>query len=244
MKYYSQTRQDFIVDQLLGNKKNGFFLDLGANDGISFSNTYFFEKHRNWQGICVEPIKDVYYKLRKNRKCKVLNYAIGEKTENLTFTRVLGSSQMLSGIKKFRHPDHQKRTLSEIEFNGGEVIEEIVQCISFKEMMSMFNVKVADYLSIDIEGGEFEVLKTIDLREFSIKIITVENNYDDKRINDYMVSKGFHRILTYKADEFYVDLNEKKSISVLKNPNLWKIILLSKVQYLYKEAKKIIKKLF
>ena len=108
----------------------------------------------------------------------------------------------------------------------------------------MFNVKVADYLSIDIEGGEFEVLKTIDLREFSIKIITVENNYDDKRINDYMVSKGFHRILTYKADEFYVDLNEKKSISVLKNPNLWKIILLSKVQYLYKEAKKIIKKLF
>ena len=46
MKYYSQTRQDFIVDQLLCNKKNGFFLDIGANDGITFSNTYFFEKHR------------------------------------------------------------------------------------------------------------------------------------------------------------------------------------------------------
>ena len=44
MKYYSQTRQDFIVDQLFYKKKNGFFLDLGANDGISFSNTYFFEK--------------------------------------------------------------------------------------------------------------------------------------------------------------------------------------------------------
>ena len=243
MKYYSQTRQDFIVDQLFCNKKNGFFLDLGANDGISFSNTYFFEKHRNWQGICVEPIKDVYNKLRKNRKCKVINCAIGEKTEKLTFTRVVGPSQMLSGLKKFRHPDHQKRTLKEVELNGGEVIEEIVQCISFKEMMSKFNVKVIDYLSIDIEGGEFEVLKTIDLREFIIKIITVENNYDDERINDYMVSNGFHRILSYKADEFYLNLKEKKSLTVLKNPTLWKIILLSKVQYLYKKTKKLIKKL-
>ncbi len=244
MKYYSQACQDFIVDQLLCNKKNGFFLDLGANDGISFSNSYFFEKHRNWQGICVEPIKEVYDKLRKNRKCKVINYAIGEKTENLKFTRVVGDSQMLSGITKFRHPDHQKRTLNEVEFNGGEVIEEIVQCISFKEMMSEFDAKTIDYLSIDIEGGEFEILKTIDLKEFSIKIITIENNYDDERINDYMISKGYHKILNYKADEFYLDLKEKKSFSVLKYPLLWKIILLSKVQYFHKKAKKIIKKLF
>lgn len=244
MKYYSQARQDFIVDQLFYNKKNGFFLDLGANDGISFSNTYFFEKHRNWQGICVEPIKEVYDKLKKNRKCKVINCAIGEKTEKLTFTRVVGPSQMLSGLKKFRHQDHQKRTLNEVEFNGGKVIEEIVQCLSFKEMMSKFNVKTIDYLSIDIEGGEFEILKTINLKDFSIKIITVENNYDDKRINDFMISKGYFKILKYKADEFYLDLREKKSFSVLKYPSLWKIILLSKVQYLYKKTKKIKKNFY
>jgi len=244
MKYYSQTRQDFIVDQLFFKKKNGFFIDLGANDGISFSNSYFFEKYRNWEGICVEPIKEVYDKLKKNRNCKVINCAIGEKTEKLTFTRVVGPSQMLSGLKKFRHPDHKKRTLKEVELNGGEVIEEIVKCISFKEMMSKFDVKVIDYLSIDIEGGEFEVLKTIDLREFIIKIITVENNYDDERINDYMVSKGYHRILSYKADEFYLNLKEKKSFSALEYPLLWKIILLSKVQYFIKKTKKLIKKLF
>ena len=76
--------------------------------------------------------------------------------------------------------------------------------------MSKFDVKTIDYLSIDIEGGEFEILKTIDFKNFSIKIITVENNYDDKRINDYMISKGYHKILNYKADEFYFDLKEKK----------------------------------
>ena len=108
--------------------------------------------------------------------------------------------------------------------------------------MSKFDVKTIDYLSIDIEGGEFEILKTIDFKNFSIKIITVENNYDDKRINDYMISKGYHKILNYKADEFYFDLKEKKLFSALEYPSLWKIILLSKVQYFLKKTKKLIKK--
>jgi hypothetical protein len=56
-KYFSQYKQDEFLDKVLFKKKqNGFFIEIGAHDGISFSNSFFFEKNRSWEGICIEPI--------------------------------------------------------------------------------------------------------------------------------------------------------------------------------------------
>lgn len=67
-KYYSQCGQDeYLNRKIFKNRKNGLFLDIGANDCISFSNTYFFEKELNWKGICIESLPEVFKELEKNR---------------------------------------------------------------------------------------------------------------------------------------------------------------------------------
>ena len=56
MKSFSQYYQDKAIDFALNRKRNGIFLDIGAHDGGSLSNTFFFECNRNWTGLCIEPI--------------------------------------------------------------------------------------------------------------------------------------------------------------------------------------------
>jgi hypothetical protein len=76
--YYSQLGQDSFVDELLNKKENGFFIEIGANDGKSHSNTLFFEEKRNWLGICVEPLLDKFQELNEFRKSINLNICISD----------------------------------------------------------------------------------------------------------------------------------------------------------------------
>ena len=72
----SQLAQDLNVISFYNNMKNGYFIEIGASDGISLSNTYLLEKKYNWNGICIEPIPDEYNKLIKNRSAICCNRAI------------------------------------------------------------------------------------------------------------------------------------------------------------------------
>lgn len=75
--YQSQCGQDkWIVENLMPDSRQGFFVDIGAHDGISFSNTYFLESVMNWDGIAIEPIPEIFERLKKNRKCHLINGCI------------------------------------------------------------------------------------------------------------------------------------------------------------------------
>jgi len=74
--YYSQSNQDKWVAEFLEFKKNGYFIEVGAYDGIQTSNTYFFEKNFNWSGICIEANPSVFNSLIKNRKSVNVNKAV------------------------------------------------------------------------------------------------------------------------------------------------------------------------
>jgi hypothetical protein len=74
MKYMSQKGQDkWIIESIFGGKRNGFFVDLAATDGVALSNTYILEKHFGWTGICIEPNPEFYTKLQNNRNCICVN---------------------------------------------------------------------------------------------------------------------------------------------------------------------------
>ena len=66
MEYISQIGQDRFIDEFFNKKENGFFVDVGANEGVRISNTYFLEKVRNWKGICIEPLPVEFKELQKN----------------------------------------------------------------------------------------------------------------------------------------------------------------------------------
>ena len=98
MQYYSQYGQDkFLFENFFINKKEGFFLDIGAHDGVNGNNTFLFEKI-GWSGVCIEPIPSVFEKLKKNRKCLLVNSAISNNNGEDDFLILEGYTEMLSGL--------------------------------------------------------------------------------------------------------------------------------------------------
>ena len=101
LSVFSQHRQDEVLEKVVfKNKETGIFLDIGANDGITYSNTFFFEKYREWNGLCVEPLLSAFDKLKMNRKCLVENCAVGNTNRIDILMEISGYSEMLFGLKK------------------------------------------------------------------------------------------------------------------------------------------------
>jgi FkbM family methyltransferase len=109
MNYHSQLGQDKFVDDFFNQQENLVFLDIGAHDGITLSNTYFLEKERNWKGICVEPQPKEFLKLTENRTCVCVNVAVSDFEGETEFTCVDGYANMLSGISSAYDQRHLDR---------------------------------------------------------------------------------------------------------------------------------------
>ncbi len=225
LKYFSQSqcKQDYFVDQILGGKTEGVFLDIGAYDGVTFSNSYFFEKSRNWQGLCIEPLPSMFKELKKNRGCPCLNGAVTEVDEIVEFTEVYEGHAMLSGVSKYRSDQHKKRTSEDISRDGGKIKAIQVQGYSPKTIFEKYDLKKIDYLSLDIEGGEYEVLKSIDFKTVDITCLTVENNPGNKRTTPLMRKAGYHLVGMLGCDNFYIKKNYFYKILSNRTFNVLKI---------------------
>jgi FkbM family methyltransferase len=201
--YFSQDGQDkFIHEKFFVNKRDGIFLDIGANDGITFSNTYFFEKQMGWKGICVEPNPDIFKELVKVRDATCLNAAISNQIGSATFLKIDGPN-MLSGLVDFYHEDHLRWVQDELKQHGYKREEIQVQCYKINELLDSHGIKKVDYMSIDTEGGEFNIIETIDFKKISIDVISIENPYNDKRIKSLLVNNGYKLKNVVGWDEIY-----------------------------------------
>jgi FkbM family methyltransferase len=193
--FHSQCNQDrFLETNIFKGYKNGFYVDVGAHDGISLNNTLFFEKNNNWRGINIEPIKKVFEKLVLNRPNNInLNCAICNNDGETEFLCNTGYTEMLSGIKDNFDKRHLMRLQSEnIESKSTtEIIK--VQTKKLETILHENNISHVNYLSIDVEGAEFEVIKSINFDKVFIDVIGFENNYDDVSVPivEYLQNKGF-----------------------------------------------------
>ena len=203
-KYYSQKGQDRLVHSLFfKNKLDGFFLDIGAHDGISFSNTYFFEQHLNWNGICVEPIPEVFSMLEKNRTCIHINACIDSKNGTLKFTRVKGYGEMLSGISDKYDEKHRARIEKTIKQFGGEKEEIEVNAVTVKSLIEKYNVKSIELMNVDTEGNEWPIIESFPFDLIKPKVILLENNYKDNTIKNFLIEVGYTFCVNQGDDIFY-----------------------------------------
>jgi len=203
-RYYSQVNQDRIADFTLSRKTKGVFLDIGAHDGITFSNTYFFEKERGWTGICIDPNPDVFQKLIANRHCICENCAIATEEKQLIYRKVNGHyfSEMLGGILEFMDAEHIERINKEIATHAECSIEDIpVECKRLDNLLNKYGVNEIDYLSLDTEGAEYEILQSLDFDKLNIRLISVERN-KDSQVHKLLSSKGY-RCCSAGLDAFY-----------------------------------------
>jgi FkbM family methyltransferase len=210
--FYSQYLQDkYLEENIFKGYKNGFYVDVGAHDGISINNTLYFEKNNNWTGINIEPIKNVFDKLVMNRPNNInLNCAVCNNDGETDFLCNTGYTEMLSGIKDNFDIRHFYRLEHENKIMGSttEVIK--VKTKKLETILDENNIKHINYLSIDVEGAEFEVIKSIDFDKVFIDVIGFENNYNDTSVPivDYLQNKGFN-IIHSSLDIFMINTMSK-----------------------------------
>lgn len=205
--FAGQHGQDMFAMTYFKNKKEGFFVDIGANDGISLSNSYVLEKKYNWDGLCVEPLPNEFQKLKSIRTCKLEQKCIGEKIGKAKFLM----HDMLSGIVEAYHKKHLNR-IARDEKQAGKKVERkylTVDVVPLKNLLEKYKVKKVDFLSIDVEGGEKVVLNGIDLRQSNVQLIAIENNYKDIEIYKKIVSQGYRLIAVLGCDEMYEQIFKK-----------------------------------
>ena len=196
--FHPELENDIL--SLCNNTRSGVFVDIGAHDGVDGSNTKYFEEI-GWKGICVEPHPIVFQKLKSNRACEVLNCAIWNEDKKLDFLAISGYPEMLSGIMESYDPRHVERIDREIQTYGG--YRQIVE-IEAKKFSTIVKEKVIDFLSVDTEGSEMKILENIDFDEYDIKVVCVENNFNDPAFNEFFTSKGYKFFRTYLAcDQIY-----------------------------------------
>lgn len=206
--YYSQHGQDkYVVEQIFNSKKNGIFVDIGAFDGITISNTYFLEKELNWTGICIEPIEEVFNLLAKNRNCICIQGCVFNETGEKDFLKVKGYPEMLSGLLETYDDRHLRRIDVEISEKGGskEVVK--VKTYNFNDICKQNNITHIDYLSIDTEGSEENIIRSINFDEIFIDVISVENNFNSDFFNNFLTQKSYKLLCKFDIDEVYKKIN-------------------------------------
>jgi len=193
----------FTIAIPIHNKDNGVFVDIGAHNGITFSNTAFLEKERGWKGLCVEPCPNNFEELIENRGCKCLNCAISDHEGEEEFTYITGAPNMLSGLSADYHPDQLKRIDRELKNDGGVKRHFMVQTRPLQAIFDELGLLDIDYCSIDTEGSELKIVKSIDFSKTNIKLLTIENNYGDNGVREYLESLGYEMV-NEGYDEVYI----------------------------------------
>ena len=208
-KSKSQIRQDIAAVAVSEFKENGYFVEFGATNGITLSNTYLLEKMFKWKGILAEPARRWHHELELSRNCDIEKKCIWSKSdEKLNFVEV--DCGELSTIKDFSNNDiHSKSRKKKIEY--------VVDSISMNDLLEKYKApNIIDYFSIDTEGSEYEILEKINYEKYKFKFITLEHNYTSNRekIYNLLTSKGYERICTdfSKWDDWYINFERNDNL--------------------------------
>jgi FkbM family methyltransferase len=192
---FSQFGEDLLIWKYFNESKSGFFVEVGANDPKNLSQTAFLEQN-GWHGILVEPLSSCYARLRAARpKSKVLQVACGspeQRGKALLHMMDTGSkltSLQSAGLPVAEHEEVQVMTLDDILNEAG-------------------NPKI-DFLSIDVEGFELQVLQGFSLERHRPKLMLVEDNYANRlRVHRYIQSRGYRMVKRTGCNNWYIPEND------------------------------------
>eukprot|EP01036_Dinobryon_divergens_P024444 gene24444-32893_t len=175
----SQTRQDIFVVYAMNGMQGGTYIDIGANDGVTYSNSYMLEKQFGWSGLLVEPLKWLMPKVYEHRGAKnnILNACVYNRTYLSAFIEVAPSSShvqtqgfgedMFSGVKETW--SHANKDWVPVDPPTNPV-----PCFHAQTILDAYEITHVNYLSVDAEGADEAILRSIDWTRFSADIISFE----------------------------------------------------------------------
>lgn len=203
----SQLLQEAWVLWRTNAKEGGYFVEFGAGDGVNRSNTYLLEWTYNWSGIVAEPHPDFADSLKRSRGCFVSNKCVYSRTgETLDFLAArdrrlsrIASIDALDGFEASRQRDF--KTIK-------------VQSTSLNDLLAEAKAPTdIDYVSLDTEGAELEILNHFDFGRWNVRLLTVDHNFSERRseIEALLERSGYTRIWPEiaQADDWYVKNTEQ-----------------------------------
>jgi FkbM family methyltransferase len=198
----SELLQDAWVLWRTSAKEGGFFVELGAADGLNRSNTYLLEYSFKWSGIVAEPHPDFGEMLRRNRSCFVSDKCVYSRSgEMLDFMAV--RNRRLSRIAAIDALDDLESTRQR-DFRSIRV-----PSTSLNDLLLEAGAPTdIDYISIDTEGAELEILSHFDFDRWNVRLFTIDHNFSKRRseVNDLLERKGYARVWPEigQIDDWYV----------------------------------------
>ncbi|QIZ72505.1 FkbM family methyltransferase [Oxynema aestuarii] len=180
-KSFALKQLDFKLDSYL-KLRRGFFIEAGANDGISQSNTLYFEKYKNWKGLLIEAIPELAEKCRINRprciveNCALVPFDFNESYIEMNFCNLMS---VVKGAMKSQEEElkHLKKGC-EIQQVTSYNIK--VPANTLTTILSKHSIQNIDFLSLDVEGFELSVLKGIDFEKYQPTWMLIEARYKDE----------------------------------------------------------------
>ena len=208
--FFSQAGQDhYVAEHLFPELRTGVFLEIGGYNGCSGSNSYFFEKHRGWQGAIVEPSPSKAYAARRCRTCQVIEAAVAGESGTAEFLEVQAGYEQMSGLAAHYRPSK----LSEVR-NNPLHREQLIQVsqITLNELVRQAGLGRVDFCSIDVEGAEQEILSQCDWSKLDILVLAVENNTGSREggVSDLIEPQGYELKTVIGKDEIFVRTQEFK----------------------------------
>jgi len=216
--FRSQFGEDRVLWQVFRQRTTGYFIEVGAYDGVTLSNTYFLEQ-MGWCGLLVEPIYPLCEKAAAARpRSRVVHAAVSKRgcraTAKFTVARNVPVLSFLQADQQ-----HRDRCLAE----GAELVEIEVPLLALDDII-LYERRhpfpfacpwvpnkgwQIDLISIDVEGGELDVLDGLDLERFKPRVLVMENDRPaGEAIEPYLDGHGYRKFHRQKINDFYVRVDQ------------------------------------
>lgn len=203
MGYYSQFGEDKLLTEMFPGDYKGVCVEVGAYDGKSGSNTLYFEE-RGWKCLCVEPIPSQYEKCKAIRK-EVVNCCVGETNEDdvpFTVFKIGNDGKNESAISSLE-PDSRLIESHKHMIKTTETI--LVKVRTLTQLLDEAHFpKDIDFISIDTENTELNVLKGFDLNKYNVKVLVIENNYNEPFCANYLEKFNYKRAMWIGVNDIFV----------------------------------------
>jgi FkbM family methyltransferase len=199
----AQQLQDLYVLFKLKSKTNGFFVGFGAASGLHLSNTCLLEKRMGWTGILAEPFPIWHSQLEQHRRVPIDKRCVWSKSGEILDFLGTEHAPEFANLNSFKDKDKHAawRSKSQNVFS--------VETVSLNDLLAHHQAPEGiDYLSVDTEGSEYEILSHFDFARYQPKVITVEHNFNDALrdpIYKLMTDNGYQRQFEEfsKFDDWY-----------------------------------------
>jgi FkbM family methyltransferase len=208
MQFFSRSGQDAFLDEhVFKGARGGVFVDLGGFDGLTGSNTLFFELMRGWSGLLVEPAAGPRAKAAEFRRCPCLPVAVGDAAGEAEFLEVEEGLRQMSGI--LQH--YGEGVLARIEAAPGHSARRRpVRMRSLSQILDSHHLREVDLVSLDVNGAELAALQAFPFEEYTVRAWSIDATQHGEAIATLMQRRGYRRLEALGTHDVY--LHESVSV--------------------------------